>query len=1182
VVADNPPDGADVERTIAEDSSYAVLAADLGFTDADAGQTLAAVRIDSLPANGRLTLNGADVVAGQVIAVAALDAGQLRLVPDADESGSPYASFTFSVQDSTGRFDTAPNTFVLNVTPVNDDPLARPDLKSTPEDTLATGNVLDNDSDIDSPTLTVVSYTVDGQSLVAGVSAVLPQGALTINPDGSYTFQPRADYFGPVPVATYTVRDGQGGTATSTLTIEVTPVNDPPVDGDEVNTVTEDVVLIVTDGAEGDLLNNASDIDGDALTITGFSIDGIDGTQAVGTPVTIPDVGVITLNADGSYSFEPATDYIGAVPTITYTVDDGHGGNDSSTLRLSVMPQNDDPVDGDEVNIVTEDTTLVVAAGSPQNLLANAADADGDALSITGYSVAGLAGPQVLGAPVLIAGIGTLTIQANGSYSFTPAADYNGPVPLITYAVGDGQGGTDTSTLRLTVVPANDPPIGTPDLNAGVEGTVLTGNVIFNDSDPEGDSLSVLRFSLPGLGNFAAGAAAQIAGIGTLVIEANGDYRFTPVAGFVGAVPVATYVLSDGQAEASTTLTLSYTMGNRAPTVADVAVSLSEEGLAAGLADANGTPDTTDAITLSGTLVTSDANGDPITVTLESPVQAYTSGGVAITWSGSGSATLIGSAGGVEIIRASVASGGYSVTLGGPIDHPVQGAEDALTLALGLRVSDGVASSTGRLNVTLEDDAPVAASIEQAVPDGTQNTNILLVLDVSGSMTDDSGVFDSALGRTLTRLELQEQAIDRLLDAYDAQGNVQVRIVTFSTNAEPVGGEWTDVATARAQLAGIVAGGFTNYDEALTDAMDAFASAGKLELAQNVTYFLSDGNPNTPDGVNFNTPDDGIQADEEAAWRAFLAANGMNSFALGLGGAGVTQANLNPVAYDGATLADTDGVVVTNLLQLSDVLAQTVEQSSTGRLGLATDAAAANAFGADGGHVGSISLDGTVYSYDPSNGGSVSVVGTDAGRYDPATHSLRIVALSGGVFQVDLDDGAYRYAAPSQAVVGGDQIGFVLVDGDGDTASGTLTLQATGGPSLQRVAEGGNDVVADVFHWALADAGSAGQPAELQADGFVPGRDTLDLHDLLVGEASGGGIGNLEDYLSFRSGADGTEVLISSQGGFTGGDYLAAAHDTTLVLGADLVAGLGLAAGAGDAQILGELLRAGKLVVDQA
>jgi hypothetical protein len=192
------------------------------------------------------------------------------------------------------------------------------------------------------------------------------------------------------------------------------------------------------------------------------------------------------------------------------------------------------------------------------------------------------------------------------------------------------------------------------------------------------------------------------------------------------------------------------------------------------------------------------------------------------------------------------------------------------------------------------------------------------------------------------------------------------------------------------------------------------------------------------------------------------------------------------------------------------------------------------------------------------------------------------VALSGGVFQVDLDDGAYRYAAPSQAVVGGDQIGFVLVDGDGDTASGTLTLQATGGPSLQRVAEGGNDVVADVFHWALADAGSAGQPAELQADGFVPGRDTLDLHDLLVGEASGGGIGNLEDYLSFRSGADGTEVLISSQGGFTGGDYLAAAHDTTLVLGADLVAGLGLAAGAGDAQILGELLRAGKLVVDQA
>ena len=236
--------------------------------------------------------------------------------------------------------------------------------------------------------------------------------------------------------------------------------NDAPVDGDETNAVTEDTPLNVVDGSPQDLLANATDADGNPLTITGYTIAGIPGTQAVGAPVAIPGVGTVTLNANGSYSFTPAANYTGAIPLITYTVSDGQGGTDTSTLQLSMVPVNDAPVDGDETNTVTEDTPLNVADGSPQDLLANATDVDGNPLSITGYTIAGIAGTQAVGAPVAIPGVGTVTINANGSYSFTPAPNYIGAIPLITYTVSDGAGGTDTSTLQLSMVPANDPPAG--------------------------------------------------------------------------------------------------------------------------------------------------------------------------------------------------------------------------------------------------------------------------------------------------------------------------------------------------------------------------------------------------------------------------------------------------------------------------------------------------------------------------------------------------------------------------------------------------------------------------------------------------------------------------------------------------------------------------------------------------
>src|SRR5215475_6915978 len=121
----DPPDGADVTKTILEDNAYTFAAADFGFTDPNAGDTLSAVKITTTPAAGSLTLSNATVNAGDVVSVADINAGLLVFTPGLNGNGNGYTSFTFQVQDTNGpAFDQTPNTFTFDVTPVNDPPPA--------------------------------------------------------------------------------------------------------------------------------------------------------------------------------------------------------------------------------------------------------------------------------------------------------------------------------------------------------------------------------------------------------------------------------------------------------------------------------------------------------------------------------------------------------------------------------------------------------------------------------------------------------------------------------------------------------------------------------------------------------------------------------------------------------------------------------------------------------------------------------------------------------------------------------------------------------------------------------------------------------------------------------------------------------------------------------------------------
>ena len=338
--APDAPQGADATRTTLEDTPYTVKEADFGFSDVD-GDTLAAVRIDSLPTNGRLTLNGVAVTAGQEVSVADINAGRLLFVPDANENGSPYGSFTFSVKDSSGQFDDAPNTLTLNVTPVDDASQLRPDTNTIAEDTLATGNVLANDSDIDS-TLTVATFKVAGNDTTFrfGETATIPGiGTLVINANGSYTFDPDPNWNGKVPQVTYTTNTG----SSSTLDITVTPLDDRPDGTNFSKTTPEDTPFVVQKSDFG-----FRDVDAGA-TLQAVRIDTLptDGRLLLnGVAVT---AGQLISAADidaGRLVFSPNTHESGSpYGSFTFSVQDNTGLFDSApnTYTVNVTAVADQP-----------------------------------------------------------------------------------------------------------------------------------------------------------------------------------------------------------------------------------------------------------------------------------------------------------------------------------------------------------------------------------------------------------------------------------------------------------------------------------------------------------------------------------------------------------------------------------------------------------------------------------------------------------------------------------------------------------------------------------------------------------------------------------------------------------------------------------------------------------------------
>src|SRR5439155_1746673 len=164
----------------------------------------------------------------------------------------------------------------------------------------------------------------------------------------------------------------------------------------------------------------------------------VDGDALSAVLVTGPSHGTLTLNSDGSFSYTPDTDYNG-IDSFSYQANDGTTSGGIVTVTLTVNPQNDAPVALDDSFTTAEDTTLNVAA---PGVLANDTDVDGDSLSAV-----------LMSQPTH----GSLTLNSNGSFSYTPAANYNA-TDSFTYKANDGQADSGIATVSITVTPVNDRP----------------------------------------------------------------------------------------------------------------------------------------------------------------------------------------------------------------------------------------------------------------------------------------------------------------------------------------------------------------------------------------------------------------------------------------------------------------------------------------------------------------------------------------------------------------------------------------------------------------------------------------------------------------------------------------------------------------------------------------------------
>ncbi|WP_460151466.1 beta strand repeat-containing protein, partial [Priestia megaterium] len=581
IPVNNPPITSNVSFTIAEDST---LINQIVAVDPD-GDSLT-FSLQAAPGNG--------------VAVVNVD-GTFSYQPNLNFNGTDR----FTVLVSDGQGGTAVSTVTVIVTPVNDAPTVPNYTFSTQEDSPVIGAIVGTD--------------VDGNPLSYQLQVAPTNGVAAVNADGTFSYQPNSNFNG-TDQFTVLVSDGQGGAAVSTVTINVIPVNDPPITSNVSFTIAEDSTLI------NQIV--AVDPDGDSLT---FSL------QAA------PGNGVAVVNVDGTFSYQPNLNFNGT-DRFTVLVSDGQGGTAVSTVTVIVTPVNDAPTVPNYTFSTQEDSPVIGAIVGT--------DVDGNPLSY-----------QLQVAPTN----GVAAVNADGTFSYQPNPNFNG-TDQFTVLVSDGQGGTAVSTVTINVIPVNDPPI-----TSNVSFTIAEDSTLINQIvavDPDGDSLTFSLQAAPGNG--------------VAVVNVDGTFSYQPNLNFNGTDRF-TVLVSDGQGgTAVSTVTVIVTPVNDAPTVPNYTFSTQEDS------------------SIIGAIVGTDADGNPLSYQLQdAPIN------------------------GVAAVNA---DGTFSYQP----DLNFNGSDQFTVL-----VSDGqggTAVSTVTINVIPVNDPPITADLAFTINEDTPLTNQIPAFDPDGDL----------------------------------------------------------------------------------------------------------------------------------------------------------------------------------------------------------------------------------------------------------------------------------------------------------------------------------------------------------------------------------------------------------------------------------------------------------------
>ncbi len=467
-----PPIAVDDAYGVDEGGSLFVPVPGVLANDSDPESDALTVGVSVLPTNGTLTLNGD---------------GSFVYTPTPGFNGED--SFSYIANDGTSDSNEATVTITVNPTG-NQAPVGVPDAYAVGEDdTLvidASMGVLANDTD------------GNGDPLTAALVDDVTNGALVLNPDGSFGYAPEPDWNGEDSF-TYTASDGIATSAPVSVTLTVTSVNDPPVANAGSDVAVRVGAIAQIDGS------GSSDPDGGPAPLSHAW------TFILPLPAgsALTDADIAGANSAAA-SFTP--DVVGRF-TLNLWISDGA---DSANDQVDVLAGNAAPNAGPDEYALDEDGTLgVVAPG----VLGNDSDAEGDPLTA-----------------VLVTGPsnGTLDLRADGSFDYAPAPDYNGD-DSFTYRANDGDLDSADTTVTITVNPINDAPIAAADAYVTDEDVALdvpaVVGVLANDGDADSDVLSV--------------ALVDDVANGTLTLNPDGSFRYVPDANANGADGF-TYTASDG------------------------------------------------------------------------------------------------------------------------------------------------------------------------------------------------------------------------------------------------------------------------------------------------------------------------------------------------------------------------------------------------------------------------------------------------------------------------------------------------------------------------------------------------------------------------------------------------------------------------------------------------------------